>query len=66
VPPGFAEDHGAEALLAAATTGNAHSAADLLEEVTDLPHVDPTDHWTDGGGSWWGPSPVPPSYRTGR
>jgi hypothetical protein len=66
VPPGFTEDHGDEALLAAATSGNAHSAADLLEEVTDLPHVDPMDHWTDGGGSWWGPSPVPPSYRTGR
>jgi hypothetical protein len=65
VPPGFTEDQGVEALLAAATPGNDHSAADLLEEVTDSPDVDPMDHWTDDGGSWWGPSAVPPSFRTG-
>jgi len=65
VPPGFTDDQGDEALLAAATSGNAHSAADLLEEVTDSADVDPRDRWTDDGESWWEPSPVPPSFRTG-
>lgn len=49
VPPGFTSDQGDEALLAAATAGNAHSAIDLLEEVTDSPATDPRDHWTDAG-----------------
>ena len=65
VPPGFTDDQGAEALLAAASSGNAHSAAEILEEITDHPDVDPRDHWTDDGGSWWEPSRVPPSFRTG-
>lgn len=65
VPPGFTDDQGAEALLAAATSGNAHSALDLLEEVTEHPAVDPIDRWTDTGDSWWEPNPVPPSFRTG-
>ena len=47
VPPGFTDAQGDEAMLAAATSGNAHSAADLLAEVTDSPDVDPRDHWTD-------------------
>jgi hypothetical protein len=51
VPPGYTRDQGDEALLAAATRGNAHSATDLLEEVTDHPDVDPMDHWNDDGGS---------------
>jgi hypothetical protein len=66
VPPGFTLDQGAEALLAAATTGNAHSAEDLLDEVTDHPNVDPMDHWSDTGGSWWGPDVLAPSFRTRR
>lgn len=37
VPPGFTADQGDEALLAAATAGNVHSAADLLEGVTEWP-----------------------------
>jgi hypothetical protein len=53
VPPEFTDGQGAEALLAAATSGNRHSAADLLETVTDHPDVDPLDHWTDDGGSCW-------------
>lgn len=65
VPPDFTADQGAEALLAAATPGYAHSADDLLEEVTNSPDVDPVDRWTDHGESWWGPSPVAPSFRTG-
>jgi hypothetical protein len=65
VPPEFTTGQGEEALLAAATSGNAHSAADLLAEVVDSPDVDPRDHWTDDGGSWWGRSRVPPSFRTG-
>jgi hypothetical protein len=49
VPPGFTDDQGEEAMLAAATAGNAHSAEDLLEEVTQYPDVDSLDHWSDEG-----------------
>jgi len=66
VPPGFTDAQGAEALLAAATSGNAHSASDLLREVTELPDVDPSDLWSDDGKSWWEPHAVAPSFRTGR
>jgi hypothetical protein len=52
VPVGFTRDQGEEALLAAATAGNAHSATALLDEVTDHPDIEPMDHWTDDGGSW--------------
>jgi len=45
VPSDFSADQGAEALLAAATTGYAHSARSLLETVTNEPYVDPRDHW---------------------
>jgi hypothetical protein len=45
VPPEFTDDQGEEALLAAATPGNAHAAIDLLETVTEHPDVDPRDHW---------------------
>ena len=48
VPPGLTDYQGAEALLAAATAGNAHSARDLLDEVTEFPAPDPMDRWTDG------------------
>jgi len=65
VPPGFTDDQGAEALLAAAAAGNAHSAAELLEEVTDSPDDDPRDRWTDHGDSWWEPAAGPPSFRAG-
>lgn len=51
VPPDFTGDQGEEALLAAGTRGNAHSATDLLEEVTRYRDVDPDDHWSDDGGS---------------
>jgi hypothetical protein len=47
VPPGFTEAQGSEALLAAGTRGNKHSAVALLEEVTDHYDVDPRDQWTD-------------------
>jgi hypothetical protein len=47
VPPGLTPGQGDEALLAAATAGNAHSASDLLHEVTDHSDVDPLDHWSD-------------------
>lgn len=66
VPPDFTDDQGAEALLAAATSGNAHTAMELLAEVTEHPAVDPLHRWTDTGDSWWEPNPVPPSFRTGR
>lgn len=51
VPPDFTRGQGAEALLAAATAGNEHSAVDLLDEVTDQVDVDPWDHWSDDGGA---------------
>lgn len=48
VPPGFTDDQGDEALLAAGTAGNAHTATSLLATVTEFPDVDPINHWTDG------------------
>lgn len=44
-PPGLTASEAEEALLAASTSGNAHSATSLLETVTD--HADGTvdDHW---------------------
>ena len=46
VPPDLTDYQGEEALLAAATAGNAHTASELLRTVTDSPDVDPRDHWT--------------------
>lgn len=65
VPPDLTEEQGTEALLAAATTGNLHAAAALLETVTDNVEDDPRDHWNDDGGLWWGTNPTAPSFRTG-
>jgi hypothetical protein len=45
VPSELTDDQGDEALLAAATRGNRHSATDLLDTVTEHPDVDPRDHW---------------------
>ena len=53
---GLSADQGEEALLAAATRGNAEPAASLLATVTEYPDVDPWDHWNDDGGSWWDPT----------
>lgn len=65
VPPDFTRGQGEEALLASATAGNAHSALDVLEEVTDQPDAEPRDRWTDDGASWWGSDRGAPSFRTG-
>lgn len=46
VPPEFSDGQGAEAMLAASTSGYAHSAGSLLETVTNELDVDPRDHWT--------------------
>lgn len=46
VPPELTPGQGEEALLAAASRGNAHSATDLLRTVTEHDDVDPRDHWT--------------------
>jgi len=46
IPPEFSADQGAEAMLAATTTGNEHSAGCLLDTVVDQPEVDPVDYWT--------------------
>lgn len=45
VPPQFTDDQGDEALLAAASPGNSHSAGEVLDHVTEHPDVDPADHW---------------------
>jgi hypothetical protein len=45
IPSGFTPAQGSEALLAAATHGNRHSAGDLLERVTDELPVDPAGFW---------------------
>ena len=45
VPPSMTTDQGEEALLAAATYGYAHTAASLLETVSEYPDVDPHDRW---------------------
>ncbi|WP_156390868.1 MULTISPECIES: DUF5994 family protein [unclassified Nocardioides] len=45
VPHDFSADQGAEALLAATTTGYAHSAGCLLDTVADQPAVEPLDFW---------------------
>lgn len=51
VPPAFSAPQGAEAMLAAATPGNTHSATELLATVTDSPDVDPDDQWASDGGT---------------
>ncbi len=65
IPVGLSADQGEEALLAAATRGNAEPAASLLATVTEFPDVDPWDHWNDDGGSWWDPDLPAPSFRGG-
>jgi hypothetical protein len=65
VPPSMSPDQGDEALLASATPGYAHTAACLLDTVSEHPDVDPDDHWSDDGGAGAGPRPVVPSVRTG-
>jgi len=45
VPVDLSPDQGEEALLAAASPGNTHSARELLETVTEHPDIDPADHW---------------------
>jgi hypothetical protein len=52
VPPAMTDAQGDEALLAASSEAYAHSAASLLDEVGATPDVNPSDHWTDEGGSW--------------
>lgn len=64
VPPGYTDSQGAEALLAAATRGNAHTASALLDAVHDNHDVDPGDQWNDDGGNWWGEHATGPSFRS--
>lgn len=47
VPPEVTVYQGAEALLAAATRGNARTSTSLLETVTEFPAPDPADRWSD-------------------
>jgi len=65
IPSNMTEDQGEEALLAAATVGNAHEAEALLLTVSEWPDVDPQGHWSDDGGSWWAPHRLAPSLRDG-
>lgn len=63
VPPSYSDAQGDEALLAAATRGNLHTAPALLDAVTDNHDVDPGDQWNDDGGNWWGDCSGGPSFR---
>jgi hypothetical protein len=45
VPPDFTTGPGQEAMLAGSTTGNRHTAVDLLLEVTNQHDADPADEW---------------------
>ena len=45
VPPDYSDPQGEEAMLAASTRGNTHSAGDLLHTVTEHADVDPAGHW---------------------
>lgn len=45
VPPDLTGDQGEEALLAASTSGNQHSASSLLRTVIEEPASNPDDHW---------------------
>lgn len=45
IPSDYSKGQGAEALLAAATPGNAHLGPDVLAAVTDQHDVDPADWW---------------------
>ena len=65
VPPGMSSDQGDEALLAAATPGYAHTAACLLDTVSEHPDVDPADQWSDDGGAGGIGAPRVPPFRTG-
>ncbi|KAA1415854.1 hypothetical protein F0U44_19640 [Nocardioides humilatus] len=47
VPPSFNASQGEEALTAASTRGNTHSAGDLLDTVTNELAVDQAALWTD-------------------
>jgi hypothetical protein len=65
IPPHFTEGQGAEAMLAAATRRNVHTAGSLLDTVTGELDVDPSSQWTDDGGSCWDPAQaVTPVRRT--
>ncbi len=46
VPPHFSEYHAAEAMLAACTRGNTHTATQVLDEVVDQPDDDPSQVWS--------------------
>lgn len=66
VPPHFTHAQGDEALRASTTAGSTHSATEILHEVIEHADVDPFDHWSDDGGSWWEPGPAaPPSRASG-
>ncbi|RYB89967.1 hypothetical protein EUA93_21155 [Nocardioides oleivorans] len=48
VPHDLTRGQGEEALLAAATHGNAHPPGELLDTVTEHPEADPRDYWSAG------------------
>ena len=66
VPPGFTESQGAEALLAATTRGSTTRRPPFSTRSPTSTRSTPMDSWNDDGESWWGPSDVAPSFRTGR
>ncbi len=57
VPPDFTPGQGEEALLAGSTTGNRHTASELLVEVTNQHDADPSGVWeraADSAQLWSG------------
>lgn len=63
IPPTFTTAQGEEAMLAATTPGNRHSAGDLLTEATEHSDTDSGEQWSDSGGTWWEKGTEAPSYR---
>lgn len=63
VPPTMVEDEAHEAMLAAATSGNTHAPAELLDTVGESDPDGASHLWNDAGGSWWEPHLVAPSFR---
>lgn len=61
VPHTYTADQGEEAMLAASTAGNSHSAAAVLAEVTNKHDVDPLDQWANAEDGIRGPRHGPPA-----
>lgn len=63
VPPDTPMDQATEAMRVAASLENQASAGDILRAATRKDQGATPGEWHDSGDSWWGPNPVPPSFR---